>query len=235
LNRAGWDALAWNFRGCGGEPNRLPRFYNGGDTADLRAVIAHAAARYPAVALAGFSLGGNLTLKYLGEGETHPAIVAGVGISAPVDITASSTGLDRSWSNLVYRRRLIGRLVAKVRAKALKFPGEIDARGAGAIRTFAEFDNRYTAPLHGFPNAAVYWAESSARPFLRRIRVPALLLNARNDPFLGPECFPVAEAEANPALFLEAPESGGHVGFLDFSGEPWLDRRVVEFLSEVAG
>jgi len=233
LNAAGWDALAWNFRGCGGEANRLPRFYHSGETGDLAAVIGYAAPEYERIALIGFSLGGNVILKYLGEAPPHPAVAAGVAISAPVDIAAGSRVLDEQWANLIYLRRFIKPLVAKVRAKALQFPREIDVAGAGAIRTFAEFDNRYTAPLHGFRDARDYWARSSARQYLPRITLPTLILNARNDPFLPPECFPFAEAHLNSALFLETPASGGHVGFLDFVRglEPWSERRVVEFLA----
>jgi len=235
LVAAGWDVLAWNFRGCGGQGNRLARFYHSGETGDLGAVIERAAPAYGQIALVGFSLGGNVTLKYLGEGRTHPAVVAGVGISVPVDLTASCRVLDGRWGNRIYLRRLVGRLVAKVQAKAREFPLEIDADGAERIRTFAEFDGRYTAPLHGFRDAEDYWARSSARGFLGSIRVPTLLLNARNDPFLAPECFPVEEAKENPALFLETPESGGHVGFLDFVHglQPWSERRVVDFLGSL--
>jgi len=232
LIEAGWDALAWNFRGCGGAPNRLLRFYHSGETGDLAAVIKRAAAAYPQVALVGFSLGGNVTLKYLGEGQAHPAVVAGVGISVPVDLVASSHALDTRWENRIYLRRLLRRLVAKVRAKARQFPQELEVTGARAIRSFLEFDNRFTAPLHGFRDATDYWTRSSARQFLPQITVPTLLVNARNDPFLAPECFPFEEADANSALFLEAPESGGHVGFLDFVHglQPWSERRAVEFL-----
>jgi predicted alpha/beta-fold hydrolase len=233
LADAGWDALAWNFRGCGGEPNRLLRFYHGGETDDLATVIEQAATAYSQIALIGFSLGGNVTLKYLGEGRTHPAVAAGVGISVPVDLAASGRALDRRWANRIYTRRLVKRLVTMLEAKAGQYPRHIDVAGARAIRSFVEFDGRYTAPLHGFRDAADYWARSSARQFLPWITVPALLLNARNDPFLAPECFPAAEAEANPAFFLEAPESGGHVGFLNHRLHPWSEGRVVEFLAGV--
>jgi predicted alpha/beta-fold hydrolase len=229
---AGWDVLAWNFRGCGGEANRLPRLYHSGETGDLKAVIERAAPAYGRIALAGFSLGGNLTLKYLGEAPPHPAVAAAAAISVPVDLAASCGVLDRRWGNRIYGQRLLRRLVAKVRAKAEKYPEKFDVAGADAIRTFAEFDNRYTAPLHGFRDAQDYWARSSARQFLPRITVPTLLLNARNDPLLAPECFPFAEARANPALFLEAPDSGGHFGFLGRGLQPWYEGRVIEFLSE---
>ena len=233
LDDAGWDALAWNFRGCGDEPNRLPHFYHSGATGDLDAVIRHVAAHYSRIALIGFSLGGNLTLKYLGETKPHPAVIAAAAISAPVDLAASARALDDRLSNRIYLRRFLKRLVAKVEAKALRFPDHLDARGSRAIRSFQQFDDRYTAPLHGFRDAADYWKRSSARQYLPGITVPTLLLNARNDPFLTPECFPFPEAEKNPCLFLEAPESGGHLGFidLDYGLQPWSERRVVQFLS----
>lgn len=233
LVASGWDALAWTFRGCGPEPNRLLRFYHSGETGDLGAVIRHAASRYDQVALVGFSLGGNLTLKYLGERPPHPAVIAAAAVSAPVDLAASAAALDRRWDNRLYLRRFLDTLIAKVEAKARRFPREIDVVGIRRIRCFQEFDDRYTARLHGFRDAHDYWTRSSARQFLPRVTVPSLLVNARDDPFLPPACFPFAEAQANPRFFLDAPAHGGHVGFLDFSrGDPrtWAERRVVEFL-----
>ena len=234
LHAAGWDVLAWNFRGCGDEPNRLPRFYHSGATDDLRLVIRHAAPAYSDLALLGFSLGGNLILKYLGEAAPRAAIVAAAAISAPVDLAASARMLDRRWSNRLYLRRFISSLVAKIEAKAVHFPDQVDATGARALRTFGEFDDRYTARLHGFRDAEDYWKQSSARQYLPQITIPTLLLNAQDDPFLAPECFPFPEAEQNPCLFLEAPQSGGHLGFLEFGDglRPWFEGRVMRFLSE---
>jgi predicted alpha/beta-fold hydrolase len=233
LGEAGWDALAWNYRSCGAEANRLLRFYHSGETADLALVVAHAAAQYEQIALVGFSLGGNLTLKYLGEAPPHPAVIAGVAISAPVDLASSAQQLDERLGNRIYLRRFLRTLAAKVEAKAVHFPEQLDATGARMLRSFRQFDDRYTAPLHGFRDAADYWAQSSARQHLSAIRVPALLLNARDDPFLAPECFPSREAEASAHFFLEAPASGGHVGFLDFAHglQPWSERRTVHFLA----
>jgi predicted alpha/beta-fold hydrolase len=236
LATAGWDALAWNFRGCGDEPNRLVRLYHSGATEDLRAVIDHAAPRYARVALIGFSLGGNLTLKYLGEAPAHSAIVCGVAISAPVDLAASARQLDARWSNRIYLRRFIRSLIAKVEAKAVHFPTDIDASGSRELRTFQEFDDRYTSKLHGFRDAADYWAQASSRQYLTRITVPALLLNALNDPFLAPECFPVREARESDCFHLEAPAFGGHLGFLEFVHDlrlrPWFESRIIQFLAE---
>lgn len=235
LNVAGWDALAWSFRGCGPEPNRLLRFYHSGETGDLGRVVEHASSKYRQIVLVGFSLGGNLTLKYLGETPLHPAVVAGVAISAPVDLASSARRLDRQRSNRIYLRRFLKTLIAKVEAKALRFPGEIDTAGIQRIRSFREFDDRYTARLHGFRDAADYWARASARPLLPKINVPTLLLNAHDDPFLAPECFPVEEAAASECFFLEASAHGGHVAFIDAlrqRGPNWMERRTVGFLNE---
>ena len=233
LHAAGWDALAWNLRGCGKEMNRLPRSYHSGETGDLGAVIRFAATRYSRIALIGFSLGGNMTLKYLGEASPHPAVIGAVAISVPIDLAATARALDHRWSNRIYLRRFIKSLIAKVETKARRFPDQVDASRIRTIRTFQEFDDRYTAPIHGFRDAADYWKKSSARQYLDRITMRTLLLNAYDDPFLTPGCFPFAEAEQNPYLFFEAPESGGHMGFVDLTrgSEPWFERRVVEFLA----
>lgn len=237
LSGAGWDILAWNFRGCGKEPNRLARFYHSGETGDIATVVRHAAGGYERVALIGFSLGGNVTLKYLGEAPPPPPVAVAAAISTPVDLASSARALDGRRSNRIYLHRFLQTLIAKVEAKALRFPNELAAGGARAIRSLQEFDNRYTAPLHGFRDAADYWARASARPFLSRITVPTLLLNACDDPFLTPESLPFEDANASPFLFLETPAHGGHVGFLDFARgiQPWSERRVVQFLDEAFG
>jgi uncharacterized protein len=233
LQSAGWDGLAWNFRGCGKEMNRLPQSYHSGETGDLSAVVRLAATRYSRIALIGFSLGGNVTLKYLAETGPHQSVIGAATISVPIDLAASARVLDQRWSNRLYLRRFIRSLIAKVEAKALSFPDQLDINRIRAIRTFQEFDDRFTAPIHGFRDATDYWKKSSARQFLDQISIPTLLLNACNDPFLAPECFPYTEAKQNRCLFFEAPKSGGHVGFIDLVRgiEPWSERRVVEFLA----
>ena len=236
----GWDALAWNYRGCGGEVNRRPRSYHSGATEDLEVVVNHAigTGRYDTVVLVGLSLGGNLTLKYLGDlGErADPRISASVNISAPCDIASSSLKLQ-SRSNVIYMRRFLSRLTEKVRRKMALFPDEITDKGLGRMRTFEEFDNAYTAPLHGFADARDYWERASSRPVLPRITVPTLLVNARNDPFLAPQCFPREAALASTALTLEVPESGGHLGFVTFrkGGRYWMEQRAVEFARGFCG
>ena len=235
LVAAGWDALAWTFRGCGPEPNRLLRFYHSGETGDLSTIIHHAARRYDQIALVGFSLGGNLTLKYMGERPPHPSIIAAAAVSAPVDLAASARALDCRRGNRLYLHRFLDTLIAKVEAKARRFPDELDLTGIRRVRTFQEFDDRYTARLHGFRDAEDYWTQSSARQFLPRITVPSLLINARDDPFLPSACFPTAEAAGNPRFFLDAPACGGHVGFLDFpkgDARTWAERRVADFFND---
>lgn len=236
LIATGWNVIAWSFRGCSGEPNRLARAYHSGDTDDLRSVIDFALRDSESIALFGFSLGGNLTLKYLGERPPHPAVVAAMAVSAPVHLQSSATALDSRWRNFIYRPRLIRRLVEKVRTKAADFPAQLDVAGVEKIRTFRDFDDRFTAPMHGFRDAADYWTQSSARQFLPTITVPTLLLNALDDPFLTPECFPFEEARASRAFFLETPRHGGHLGFLD-SLDPkitWIERRTAEFLGSAS-
>jgi predicted alpha/beta-fold hydrolase len=235
LRLAGWDVLAWNLRGCSREPNRLARFYHSGETGDLDTLIHFAATAYSQVVLVGVSLGGNMTLKYLGERIPHPSVIGAAVVSVPVDLTASAAALDHRWSNRIYLNRFIKLLTAKIEKKALLFPDQFDVSKCRLIRTFKEFDDRYTAPIHGFRDAADYWKQSSSLQYLRGINVPTLLLNARDDPFLARECFPYSDAGQNACLFLETPDWGGHVGFIDLANglERWCERRVVEFLEKI--
>ncbi len=236
LTKDGWDAVAWNARGCSGEPSRVLRFTHSGATEDLQTVISHVTAtgRYSQIALIGFSLGGNLTLKYLGErsSELDPRIKGAVAFSVPCDLQSSSTQLARP-INRIYMRYVLTSLHDKIRAMMKLMPGKIDDRGYERLRTFKDFDDRYTAPIHGFKDAEDYWRKCSCRPYLSQIQIPTLLVNARNDPFLAGPCYPVAEAEENPNLNLEMPSSGGHVGFIGFDGDGqyWSERRAVPFLS----
>jgi len=235
LKRRGWDALAWNYRGCSGETNRKLRWYHSGETEDLHSVIQHAIAQntYQQVALIGFSLGGNMTLKYLGEQakNIHPMITAAVTFSVPTDLKSGALKLARK-SNYIYMRRFLKSLHEKICAKMKIMPDQINDDGFQKIKTFMEFDNRYTAPIHGFRDAEDYFARASSRPFLDRIRIPTLLVSAKNDPFLAPPSFPYEEAERNPFFFFEAPESGGHTGFfaMNNGGEYWSETRALNFL-----
>jgi predicted alpha/beta-fold hydrolase len=236
LARRGWDVLAWNFRGCGSGPNRLLRMYHSGATEDLHAVISHALNHHPAesIDLIGFSLGGNLMLKYLGESASDRStrLHRAVAFSVPCDLACSSRQLS-SLSNRIYMERFLRPMRTKLRAKERLFPDRLDLTGIDRIRTFQEFDDRYTAPIHGFRDAADYWTRNSCRQFLARITLPALLINAENDPFLGPGCYPREEAAASAVFHFESPRAGGHVGFptLGHGGEYWTESRAVEFLT----
>jgi predicted alpha/beta-fold hydrolase len=240
FNRAGWDAVAWNFRGCSGEPNRRLRSYHSGASEDLAAVVDHilSPGRYRRIALVGFSMGGNIVLKYLGElgGRVDPAIRAAAVFSVPCDLESAAMQMGRP-ANALYMKRFLRMLHGKIRAKMELFPGRIDDRGYRRIRNFLEFDDRYTAPLCGFENARDYWARASSRPLLPAIRVPTLLVSARDDPFLAGPCYPYREAADHLFLHLEVPTSGGHVGFVASgnSGPYWAESRAVEFVERWAG
>lgn len=236
FRNAGYDVLAWNHRSCSGEPNRLLRFYHSGWTEDLHSVIAHGFdLGYEDVSLIGFSLGGNQTLKYAGErgAKIDPRIRCVVAFSTPIDLAACSRVLAKPGLNRLYMLRFMKELRAKIERKARLFPGHIDPTPVRRMRTFREFDDVYTGPIHGFADAEDYWRRSSARQFIPSIRLPALLVNARNDPFLAePECFPYEEAQASDNFFFEAPDEGGHVGFARFEndGRYWSELRALAFV-----
>lgn len=229
----GVDMVAMNLRGCSGELNRKARFYHSGETGDLRDVIAYLSSRYRRIGLIGFSLGGNVVLRYLGEeGDAAPAeIFGGVAFSAPVDLARSAGEIGRP-ENAFYMKRFIRLLAAKIEAKAKVFPEEIDPRGCRAMRSFLEFDGAYTAPLCGYASAEDYWARCSALPVLGDIRRPALLLSSRDDPFLSESCFPFEIAQASEWFALCAPEHGGHLGFpaVRKGGQAWHERVAFRFL-----
>ncbi|MDX1800407.1 MAG: alpha/beta fold hydrolase [Marinobacter sp.] len=230
----GWDVLAWNFRSCGGTMNRQPRFYHSGATGDLALVVEQALERnYRAISLSGFSMGGNLTLLYLAQqsGAIDPRIQGAVTFSVPCDLAGSADMLALP-SRRIYMQRFLKDLGEKMAEKAQRFPGLIDIEGFDRIRTFHEFDDRYTAPLHGFRDAADYWAQCSALGRLADIRVPTLMINALDDPFLSARCFPREPAVLGDWVRLEAPRWGGHVGFVERApdGLYWSEKRARVFL-----
>ena len=224
----GFDVLAWNYRGCSEEMNKAIRFYHSGATDDLDLVVNHALGKgYRDVLLLGFSLGGNLTLKYAGERKTNPGVKGVIAFSVPMDLYTSSLQISRP-SNWIYSRRFLKSLKRKIRTKAKLISG-LSAEGLDRIASLEEFDNRYTGPLHGYKNALAYYRDCSAIRFLRHIAVPALIVNALNDPFLSKECFP--SEIGNSFIQFETPARGGHVGFSQFSrnGLYWSEQRALEF------
>ena len=230
----GFDVLAWNFRGCSAEMNRQLRFYHSGATDDLDTVIRHAVHNrgYQEVFLVGFSLGGNITLKYLGEGAPHDSIKKAVVFSVPLHLKSSCEKISLP-ANRIYSNRFLKSLKSKILTKA-RFRHELDTSALGQIKTLADFDDRYTAPLHGFRDAADYYERCSSIRFVDRISTPTLIINTMNDPFLSQECFPSARLQDHPFVKLQIPNRGGHVGFTQFNknGLYWSEERALEFFSD---
>jgi predicted alpha/beta-fold hydrolase len=234
LYEKGFDVLAWNFRGCSGEINRQLRFYHSGATDDLHTVINHVInlKHYEEVFLVGFSLGGNLTLKYLGERKPSAPIKKAVAFSVPMDLKTSCEKISRPL-NRIYSNRFLKSLKRKIRMKA-RHRRELDTTKLSRIRTLIDFDDAYTAPLHGFRDANDYYLQCSALGFVSRIETPTLIINTLNDPFLSAECFPSAILDNHPFVKLEILTRGGHVGFAQFNknGLYWSEQRTLEFLSD---
>lgn len=229
--RRGWRIAIPHWRGCSGEPNRKPRAYHSGDTAEVDWILEKLGTAHAI----GISLGGNALLKWLGErGEAAAARVPrAAAVSAPIDLPAAGGALDRGLNRLLYTRYFLSTLKPKSLAKLARFPGLYDAARVRAARGFREFDDLVTAPLHGFRGVDHYWSEAASGPWLERIRVPTLLLNARNDPFLPERALLAAARRAAPCVVLEFPRTGGHAGFVSgpFPGHHrWLATRLLDFL-----
>jgi len=218
----GWRVAIPHFRGCSGEANRTPRAYHSGDSEEIDWILRKLAAQ----AAVGISLGGNALLKWLGERGADAPLKRAAAVSAPIDLPAAGAALDRGLNRWIYTRHFLATLRPKSLAKLALFPGLYDEAVVRAARTFRVFDNAVTAPLHGFRDVDHYWSAASSGPWLARIRVPTLLLNARNDPFLPEHALLAAARDAAPCVLLEFPRHGGHVGFR----HTWLAQRILEFL-----
>ena len=239
LTRSGFDCLAWHYRSCGGEMNRQQRFYHIGDTSDLHHVVQYAIQKsYQTIYLMGFSAGGNVTLKYLGElgKDVNPAIKKAVTFSVPLDLVGATKRLER-WDSLVYNYRFNRTLKRKVLQKAALMPGVFQTEAISKSRSIREFDSLFTAPMNGFRDVTDYYTRSSSLQFVPNITVPTLIVNAKNDPFLSPECFPEAMARELPNVWMEFPAQGGHCGFASKTsgvngGAYWSEERAVTFLND---
>jgi uncharacterized protein len=230
----GWRLAMPHFRGCSGELNRTARAYHSGDSAEIDWVLRRFGVPVHAV---GVSLGGNALLKWLGErgAEARTLVRRAAAVSAPLDLAAAGNALDRGLNRFVYTRHFLATLKPKSIAKLEVFPHLYDATRVRAARTFREFDNLVTAPLHGFRDTDHYWEAAACAPYLEHIRVPALVLNARNDPFLPEHELLAAAQKAAPCVVLEFPRTGGHAGFIAgaFPGHHrWLATRLLEFLEQ---
>lgn len=228
------DAVAVNFRGCSGEINRLYRSYNAGASEDLKAVIDHIVSlkKYENLLLTGFSLGGNLLLKYLGEGNTIPKEVKGaVAISAPCDLYRSLKRLEEP-QNFIYSRRFVRKLKKQLHLRVAKFPKNISAGEISRCKSLYAIDELYTGRAHGYKNARDYYEKSSALNFIPHIKTPTLLINAQNDAFLSANSSPQDMALTNRFFYLETPKYGGHVGFIQNKNSSYAEDRAWEFLSK---
>lgn len=230
-----WDALAWNFRGCSETPNRHAHSYHSGKTEDLALVIDHALShQYEEIALIGFSIGGNKTLLYLGKNHDHiPAkVIVAATLSVPCDLKSSSDHLAQL-SHKLYMKNFLNSFKQKLKEKELRFPELINIDNFNKLKNFKDFDQRYTAPLNGFNSAEEYWEKSSSLFHLDKIKVPSLILNALDDPFLPDECYPIEQASINSNITLETPRYGGHVGFMpEKQSLPYFsERRVIDFIN----
>jgi uncharacterized protein len=237
FSQNGWDVLAWNCRSCSGEMNRAFRLYHHGDIHDIGTVVQHAStlSGYEKIALVGFSMGANITMKYLGiHGEkTPPQVRVAVTFSAPCDLEAGAYVLDR-WDNTLYRKRFMRSLVQKLRTKDAQFPGRLDLSKLRNIKQWRDFDEWFSAPICGYRDAAEFYRNSSSKYFVDGIRRPTLLISAKNDPILTPGCFPVEIAREHPYFHLELTEQGGHCAFRAHNdGEfAWSERRALAFCGE---
>ncbi|MEM7551053.1 MAG: alpha/beta fold hydrolase [Bacteroidota bacterium] len=229
----GWDVFAWNCRSCSGEMNRQLRLYHHGDIEDLKMVVQWVldSDNYDEVVMAGFSMGGSLTVRFAGEyGENiDPRIKKVIAFSVPTDLAGCSAELDKP-SNILYKRKFLKKLAEKIRLKDEQFPGKVGVEKLDDIKLLRDFDEFFTAPLHGYGGASDFYEKASSGPFIKHIRTKALIVNALNDPFLPEECYPYEDFKGLDNVFFETPIKGGHVGFLERKSEySWAEKRALAF------
>jgi uncharacterized protein len=219
LSNFGFDGLGWNCRSCSGEMNRLPRFYHHGDASDLKAVVEYAQEKhYSEIYLVGFSMGGSLTVRYLAENKDilNPKVKSAVVASVPLDLLSSVKELDKAGKRF-YQTRFLKKLYKKITTKSKMYPNHAIIYPDNywqRIKNFADFDNAFTAPLHGYQNATDFYTRASVKPLLDNITVPLTIVQALNDPFLTAECLEINAFKDNLNLEFCLTKTGGHVGFL---------------------
>jgi len=229
-----WDVLCINFRSCSGEMNRKLQMYHSGFTDDVHEVLVKYSAYYPTLALVGFSLGGNVILKYLSDGlKPIPSnLKVAVALSVPVDLSKSAQKIS-SLSNWMYDKRFRISLEDKIRKKHQYFPDDIDLSYLDKIKTLRDFDDYYTGPIHGFDGAEDYYAKCHCKQFLPDISLPTLLITAEDDPFLPRDCYPYEIAAEHDQFYFMAPKFGGHVGFTTFgSNYYWNEHKTLQFIDD---
>jgi len=235
LNQNGFDCLAWNFRSCSGEMNRTSGFYHSGATDDLDLIVEKGISKgYAEIYLMGFSLGGNLTLKYLGENsrKRSACIKKAVVFSVPMDLKACSLSIIKR-ENRVYMHRFLNTLRPKVTEKSRLFPDSISLEKDHLVKTLYDFDDIYTAPLHGFSDASHYYEQCSSQFFVQNIEIPTLIINADNDPIVPGSSLPLDLIAALENVHLELSSHGGHCGFRPANvtdGVYWSERKALNFI-----
>jgi predicted alpha/beta-fold hydrolase len=228
------DAICVNFRCCSGELNLKYSSYHSGKSEDLDDVVKHVVSlkKYDSIFIKGISLGANMLLKYLGEGNSIPhQVKGGMAVSAPCDLSGSAKALHKI-INLPYQINFLWGLVKRLKLKQKQFPDLISKSQVRSIFTLNDFDEVYTSRAHGFKNAQDYYEKASSLQFLKSIKTPVLVLNALNDSFLSKNCYPYKEAEQNPFLYLETPAKGGHVGFISWNDYYYNEKRALDFFLE---
>ena len=228
------DAICVNFRCCSGELNRYYTSYHSGKTDDVEDIINYVVSlnKYDSIFLKGISLGGNILLKYLGDGSKVPTQVkAAMAVSVPCDLAGSAKALH-TFKNFPYHTSFKWGLVKRLKLKQKQFPEAITKAKIKSIKTLNDFDEVYSSRAHGFKNAQDYYEKCSSLQFLNAIKIPVLILNALNDSFLSEACFPFEAAKSNPNMFLETPKHGGHVGFINCGGYYYNETRALEFFLE---
>ncbi|MFY0631046.1 MAG: alpha/beta fold hydrolase [Flavobacteriaceae bacterium] len=239
LNASGFDTVSFNLRGCSGEDNLLLPTYHSGKTEDLDFVLSYLLKHYEyeKIMIVGYSLGGNLTLKYLGEyvATVSDRICSAIAVSVPIDLTTSGKQMEQ-FKNKIYMEEFLKTLRLKVLEKAHKFPEyDLDKEKLFKAKYFKDFDELYTAPVFGFSSPQDYWEKASSKPYLLKIKKPTLLISSLDDPFLSKECYPYEEAKESDFFYFEATKYGGHVGFMSGFRQQdnrWLENRIVQFLKD---
>ncbi|WNW02321.1 alpha/beta fold hydrolase [Tenacibaculum sp. HL-MS23] len=241
LNETGFDTVCMNLRSCSGEDNLILQTYHSGKTDDVDFIIKHLTANYnyENIIIVGFSLGGNLTLKYLGEYNDIPTEVkGGIAVSVPIDLTSSQAELLKL-KNKIYLNEFIKSIKLKMLEKAEKFP-EFNLNKALLFKAtkFRHLEKQYTVPVFGFKSSEDYWIKASAKPYIPKIKVPSLLINSLDDSFLSKECYPFEEAKNSTIFHLLTPNYGGHVGFISSFNDTdsrWIENNIVKFIQENLG
>jgi predicted alpha/beta-fold hydrolase len=232
--RHGYHVLAWNCRSCSGEMNRTAKLYSHGQSEDLEAVVDHALGRqlYDRIVLIGYSMGGNLTLKYLGTmgRDRPPEVTHGIAFSAPCFIEHSVASLERA-DNYVYKRKFFRSLSAKIKAKEAQFPGLVDLSQLEKVKVWRDFDLAYSMVIGGYDDLDDYYAYLSSGNYVGETTAPVLIVNAQNDPIVPEACVPTGLGRSHPLITVEQPRRGGHVGFA-LRGKDWnrMDERALAFV-----